>query len=113
MLGLVFGGAAGIVAEANDSSLHRARDLQFAVNVPVLASIPTIIFESDRAQLMQKRFRQTVAVAGVVIFCLAGGAATYVFVNGAPGWVAAVLGGDDEERGDETVTRVRLPRERV
>lgn len=113
MLAIGIGGAAGIVAEATDSSLHRARDLQLAVNVPVLASIPNILFDSDRALILRKRIRQSVAVAGVVIFCLVGGAATYVFVNGAPGWIAAVMGGAEGPSSDEAAVRFRGLRERV
>ena len=97
LLGLVLGVGGGVVAEATDSSLHRARDLQLAVNVPVLAAIPTILLESDRARLLRRRLQQALAAGAVVLFCLVGGAATYVVVNGAPGWVAAVVGGEDEE----------------
>ena len=97
LLGLLLGVGGGVVAEATDSSLHRARDLQLAVNVPVLAASPPILLESDRARLLRRRLQQALAAGAVVLFCLVGGAATYVVVNGAPGWVAAVVGGEDEE----------------
>ena len=83
--------AVAIVVEATDSSLHRARDLQEAVSAPVLASIPTIVLDWDRAALFRLRLRHAFAATAVVVFCLMGGAATYVYVNGAPGWVAAAI----------------------
>ena len=105
LLGLVAGAAAGIVAEATDSSLHRARDLQAAVNVPVLASIPTILLASDRAALMRTRIRQLVAAGAVVVFCLVGGAVTYVVVNGAPGWMSAAMGDGSSDAPAEGAAR--------
>jgi polysaccharide chain length determinant protein (PEP-CTERM system associated) len=89
VLSLVFalavGGAAGILLEVSDTSIHSARQLQNALRIPVLAAIPQILLESDRRSLRRRRIRTGVATAAVVAFALAGGAASYVWVNGGQG----------------------------
>ena len=62
-------------------SVHDSRSLQTATNVPVLASIPAIMLESDFVARRRRQVREALVAASVVIFCLAGGAATYVYVN--------------------------------
>jgi hypothetical protein len=45
-----------------------------------------------------------VAASAVVFFCLVGGAVTYMYVNGLPGWLASVVEGSEspeELSGDE------------
>ena len=54
----------------------------------MLASIPEIWLESDRVRVRRERMRQAVATVGVVIFCLVGGAANYLWVNGFPRFLA-------------------------
>jgi len=85
VLGIGVGGAAGLLAEATDNSLHDARQLQRAVRIPVLAAIPRILLESDRRAMRQQRIRTGIATAAMVVFALAGGAASYVWVNGGTG----------------------------
>jgi hypothetical protein len=89
VLSLVFalavGGAAGFLLEAGDTSIHSARQLQNALHIPVLAAIPQILLESDRRSLRRRRIRTGIATAAVVAFALAGGAASYVWVNGGQG----------------------------
>ena len=76
---------AGILFEASDTSIHSALQLQNALQIPVLAAIPQILLESDRRNLRRRRIRTGVATAAVVAFALAGGAASYVWVNGGQG----------------------------
>ncbi|MGH0034418.1 MAG: GumC family protein [Myxococcota bacterium] len=94
--GLAFGSIAGLVVELLDGSVHGARELQGALGVPVLASIPSILLESDRAARTRRRFQLALAAATFTVFCLVGGAATYMWVNGAPGFVQALLAGEEE-----------------
>lgn len=96
MLGIVLGIATGIIAEGTDASYHVPRDLQTEVGIPVLVSIPEISLESDLLAARRKMVR-TLAVASLVtLFTLTGGAATYMYVNGAPGFVSALFSGDEE-----------------
>lgn len=96
-LGLAVGAGVGILLETIDTSAHDARQLQSRLQLPVLAAIPQIWLESDRAQLRRKRLRESIAVAGLVLFALVGGAANYVWVNGAPSVLASMLLGESEE----------------
>jgi len=82
ILGLVFGAGIGLLAETTDSSLHTTSELQSALGIPVLASVPRIMLESDRVARSQRILRETLAAVGVVVFVLAGGIATYYLVNG-------------------------------
>ncbi len=86
-LGLALGGMTGVAVENFDTSLHAARDLQSAVKLPVFASIPAIVLDSDRADMNRRRLRYAAATMAVVVVCLFGGAASYVVVNGRPGWL--------------------------
>jgi polysaccharide chain length determinant protein (PEP-CTERM system associated) len=86
ILGLVFalaiGGAVGILLEAIDPSVHTARQLQSTLRLPVLAAIPRIWLESDRASQRRARVRGALATVAVAAFGLVGGAVNYVWVNG-------------------------------
>ena len=81
LLGGGIGGALGLILEATDMSVHDSRSLQTATNVPVLASIPAIMLESDFVARRRRQVREALVAAAIVIFCLAGGAATYFYVN--------------------------------
>ena len=98
ILGLLFGCAVGVgvglLMEATDTSAHDARQLQSRLQLPVLASIPRIWLESDRIALRNKRLREAAATASLVGFALVGGAVSYLWVNGMPGFVAAVFSGE-------------------
>jgi len=98
MLGLGVGVAAGLMRESVDSSVHGISDLQEAAAIPVLASIPNIVTEFDRALRTRVLVRQGVAAMMVVVFCLLGGGLTYVWVNGAPGFLHSQ---DEAKRGAE------------
>jgi hypothetical protein len=87
-LGAIFaialGAAVGMLIEALDPAVHDTRQLQEMLHLPVLAAIPQIWLEIDRAQARRHRIRAAFATAGVVVFALMGGAANYVWVNGSP-----------------------------
>jgi len=95
LLGFVMALGAGVglavVLESVDSSVHTGRQLQASVRIPVLAEIPEILLESDRAAIRRRRIRTALASAALVIFAFVGGAANYVWVNGAPGWLSGAV----------------------
>jgi hypothetical protein len=82
VLGMALGAGVGLAAEMTDSSLHTSHDLQAALGIPVLVSVPNIMLESDRAARSRKIAKEALAAAAVVAFVLIGGLATYLFVNG-------------------------------
>jgi polysaccharide chain length determinant protein (PEP-CTERM system associated) len=90
--GLALGGGLGIVLEVADASIHEARQLQASFNIPVLASIPQIWFESDRLQQRRARLRIAAATAALVMFGLVGGAVNYMWVNGMPSGLSTAGG---------------------
>ena len=94
MVGLAFGVGAAVLMEATDSSFRSTRDAQGTLAIPVLAAIPDIVLESDRAASRRKAFRTLIAAGLVVAFCLAGGAVTYMYVNGLPGWLSSIVEGE-------------------
>jgi type VI protein secretion system component VasK len=57
------------------------------------------MLESDRVARSQRILRETLAAAGVVLFVLVGGIATYYFVNGNLG----------DEQGNEGVEQESTP----
>lgn len=88
LLGLSAGAATALLLEATDSSMHRARDAQGTLGVPVLASIPKVMLEWDRAR---GRRRLVLAVGlglGVAAVTLLGAGAGYWIVNGPAGEAA-------------------------
>ncbi|HEY8154677.1 MAG TPA: hypothetical protein VII72_11170 [Myxococcota bacterium] len=98
ILGVFFavavGGAVGIVLEALDPSVHTARQLQASLRIPVLAAIPQIWLESDRAAQRRGRIRAALATVAVGAFGLIGGAVNYVWVNGAASRAAIEAGAE-------------------
>ena len=96
LAGLALGAGAGILAESLDGSVHGARELQAALGVPVLVTIPAIVLESDRARAVRRRIQTAVAAAAFAVFCLVGGAVTYMAVNGAPGWIQSLVAGEED-----------------
>ena len=87
-LGTVFGIGIGaglaLLLDMLDTSPHDARQLQSHLELPVLATIPQIWLEGDRALLRRRRLRQALGTVGLVFFALVGGAANYLWVNGMP-----------------------------
>lgn len=95
ILGLALGAGIGLVAEVTDSSLHTSSELQTAMGIPVLASVPRIMLESDRVARTRRLWRESLAAAAVVVFVLLGGGATYFVVN------VWGLGRSDDANGTE------------
>jgi hypothetical protein len=95
--GVALGLGAALALEGADSSFHMVRDLQSALSIPVLAAIPNILLESDYSVRRRRRLRNALAASLVVVISLAGGAATYMYVNGMPGWLNAVVFGEEPE----------------
>lgn len=101
ILGLALGIGIGLVVEVSDSSVHDSTQLQAALGIPVLASVPRITLEADRVARARRMRREVLAAVGVVVFVLIGGAATYVFVNGLPGLQSMADEVDREATGGE------------
>jgi uncharacterized protein involved in exopolysaccharide biosynthesis len=99
LLGVGLGAAVGLIAESADTSVHQPRDLQKLAGLPVLAAVPAILLEPDRAARTRRSLRQGAAALAVATFCLLGGAATYFWVNGLP------VGQPQEDAGAESQTK--------
>ena len=72
--------------------MHTTGEVQTALGIPVLVSVPRIMLESDRAARSRRILRETIVAFAVVIFVLVGGIATYWFVN-----VASVSSTEEEQ----------------
>ena len=83
ILGLAIGAGVGLAAEVSDSSVHTSSELQAALGIPVLISVPRIMLESDRVARSRRILRESLAAVAVVLFVLFGGIATYLIVNGS------------------------------
>jgi polysaccharide chain length determinant protein (PEP-CTERM system associated) len=85
VLGLLLGIAAGaglaVLLDAMDSSYHEARTLQSALRIPVLASIPAILLDPDRARIRRRNIREALAAVAVTGFVLASATMGYFIVN--------------------------------
>jgi succinoglycan biosynthesis transport protein ExoP len=101
MFGLVLGAGIGLISEMSDTSLHTTNDLQTALGIPVLVSVPRIMLESDRSARTQRIVREVLAATGVVAFVLVGGVATYYFVNG--------VGAEESQIGDDVENETTPP----
>jgi len=104
ILGLALGGGIGLVSELTDSSMHTSMELQNALGIPVLVSVPRIMLESDRVARSRRVFREALAAAAVVLFVLIGGATTYYFVN------IAGLSNEDAEAAAEGSNAMKTDR---
>jgi polysaccharide chain length determinant protein (PEP-CTERM system associated) len=91
MLGLALGGGLSVLLEAGDDSFHTARKLQSALRIPVLAAIPGILLEQDRARRRRRRIRITALASLVTLVALAGSGVGYVWVNGVPGAIKSLI----------------------
>ena len=109
-LAIVMGLGVGIGLEATDSTLHRARDVQDSLSVPVLASIPAIRFEGDMSRERRRRRWVAAVASGFVLLNLAGGAASFFFSNGLPGWLVPTQPGAKlQASAPETETKSGAP----
>jgi len=94
MLGLALGGVLGVLLEAADDSFRSTRRLQSALRIPVLAAIPTILLERDRARIRRRRLRDLALASLVTLLVLTGSGLGYVWVNGMPGPLKSLLEGE-------------------
>ena len=81
ILGLAIGAGIGLIAEVTDSSLHTSGELQTAIGIPVLASVPRIMLESDRVARAVRIRREVAAAMALVTFVVISGFGTYYLVN--------------------------------
>jgi polysaccharide chain length determinant protein (PEP-CTERM system associated) len=103
-LGVAAGGGIALLLEVMDTSIHDARQLQSQLQVPVLAAIPRIWLESDRVALRRKRIRSAFATVALTGFAVVGGAANYLWVNGAPRFLSVAFEGEVEGADAQTGT---------
>ncbi|CAG0959768.1 hypothetical protein MYXO_00686 [Myxococcaceae bacterium] len=89
MLGAAIGAGVGLLVESSDTSFHAGRDLQSKLRIPVLAEIPAILLDADRAARRRQQIRTAVATAAVVLLVLVGSGGGYFWVNVLPRWRAA------------------------
>jgi polysaccharide chain length determinant protein (PEP-CTERM system associated) len=82
MLGLAMGSGAAVLAESADTSFHDASGLQAALHIPVLAAIPAILLDPERALLRRSRIRTLMYVAAVSSIVLLAAAGGYTYNNG-------------------------------
>lgn len=85
LLGLLFGAGAGVglalLLDSVDSSYHDPRSLQAALRLPVLASIPAILLDPDRAKIRRRNIRDAFAAVALGGFVLASALVGYLVVN--------------------------------
>jgi polysaccharide chain length determinant protein (PEP-CTERM system associated) len=98
VLGLLAGAGLALLAEVTDLSFHDARSLQSRLGIPVLAALPPVVLESDRALARTRRLRNAFGAALVTSFVLVASLAGNWIVNGPPGPLARLLGGGGAER---------------
>jgi len=108
VLGIGIGLAVGILVESLDSSFHGPRELQTTLSLPVLASIPSIMLESDRLEQRRRAIRNLVAAGAITLICLIGGTGSYFLVNGGPGFLSD--SGEAEQAEPEESARAGLGR---
>jgi polysaccharide chain length determinant protein (PEP-CTERM system associated) len=96
-IGLLAGAGIALLLETNDSSFHGIRQVQSQLRLPVLASVPTILLESDRVARRRRRLVNATAAAALVGFVLAVAVVGHWAVNGAPGPLQGLFGEPPEE----------------
>jgi polysaccharide chain length determinant protein (PEP-CTERM system associated) len=100
MLGLALGGALAVMLEAADDSFRSARRLQSALRIPVLAAIPNILLERDRARIRRRQLRSLALASLVTFLVLTGSGVGYVWVNGMPAPLKSLLEGEPPAEAD-------------
>jgi polysaccharide chain length determinant protein (PEP-CTERM system associated) len=101
VMGLALGAGVAILLEGVDTSFHGPRQVQASLQVPVLASVPTLLLASDRARIQRRRVATAVIAACISGVVLAGAGIGYWSVNGAPGFVKALFAGDEPAGGGQ------------
>jgi len=91
VLGVMAGAGLGVLAEVTDLSFHDSRSLQSRLGIPVLAAVPPVLLESDRALKRSRRVRNILGSAIVTSAVLVASIAGNWIVNGPPGPLARLL----------------------
>jgi polysaccharide chain length determinant protein (PEP-CTERM system associated) len=91
VLGVMVGGGLGLLAEVTDLSFHEPRSLQSRLGIPVLAAVPPVLLESDRALSRARRVRGLFGAAVVASVVLVASLAGNWMVNGPPGPLAGLV----------------------
>jgi hypothetical protein len=94
VLGLALGGGLAVLLEAADDSFRSARRLQNVLRMPVLAAIPNILLEHDRARVRRRRVRGLALASLVTLLVLTSSGLGYVWVNGMPDPFRSLLEGE-------------------
>jgi polysaccharide chain length determinant protein (PEP-CTERM system associated) len=81
LLGLAAGGASALLLEMIDTSFRGSRDLGAILELPVLASIPRVLLETDRLRIRRRRLVAGVAAFGLTMVVLTGAGVGYWWVN--------------------------------
>jgi protein tyrosine kinase modulator len=95
MVGIALGGGVALLLETADTSFHGARQIQAALQLPVLAAVPKILLASDRARIRRRRIATAAVAAGISGAVLVGSGIGYMVVNGTPGFVKALIQGEE------------------
>jgi succinoglycan biosynthesis transport protein ExoP len=104
ILGLALGVGAGILADALDGSYHDPLALQEGLGLPVLASVPKVILESDRSINRQRQVRELFAAGAITGLVLFASVAGNWIVNGPPSVISDVFGGEEEAPAAQEAT---------
>ena len=89
ILGLGIAMGVAILVEAGDSSFHDARTLQGQFRIPVLATVPDVLFASDRADRTARNARRLMLAGIVTAAVLVASLAGHWFVNGLPSFISS------------------------
>jgi protein tyrosine kinase modulator len=95
MFGIALGGGVALLLETADTSFHGARQIQSALQLPVLAAVPRFLLASDRARIRRRRIATAAVAAGISGAVLVGSGIGYMLVNGTPGFVKTLIQGDE------------------
>ena len=87
LFGVVLGVVAGIGREAMGGSLHSPSEVQSALEVPVLAAIPSIRFPADIRRQKRRRLWISALASVFAVVNFGAGVGGYFYVNGIPGWL--------------------------
>lgn len=96
LVGVALGGGLAVAMEATDSSFHRARNLQEAFRIPVLAAVPPVLLASDRTLRRRKNLRMAVLAGAVTGVVLVASVLGNWRVNGMPSSVQSLFGEEEQ-----------------
>ncbi len=100
LLGLTLGGGFAVLLEAGDDSFRSTRRLQSVLRIPVLAAIPGILLERDRALRRRRRVRSVALASLLTLLVLTGSGFGYLWVNGVPAPLKSLIEGEPPAEAD-------------